>query len=590
MKRRTKIILGIVAGLGGFFFALTFPPTRYALGQACHQSSLPALRTWGLAVLAEQGSADDITALRKALNDESSDIRLAAVEALGQMGEAAGSAGADLVKAARDENNEVSKAAAKALSDIGVAALDGLIEQLGAEDERYRQAAATALLNLKEQAEPARPALLKAIQDENAGVQILSSQCLLYLPKPELSIPTMLRNLDREDEATRTNHVKVTRSLILMPGYLEGRKSVSDKEAELILGELMKALIEDDLSRRVWAAHMLGKCGLTAQEAIPELLNNCAHKDEGVRVSAIIAVEKICRPIRGGIEPNLLKLFLNSLKEKNPEARKAALRGLTIKELDPTGAKRYPAFVKCLGDKDKSVAKEALLALVLEGSKAVPTLVGLLKDKNSETVDQATKALAFIGKPALRSLRIALKHKTIKVRKGAAESLARMGDAGLPALISAVKGNDTGAQTAAIYGLSLMSGSALNKALIALIDEGQQLVFIILQNMGESAAPIIPRLSQELKNPSSVFHSITLLTLGKIGPSAKDAIPAVLPFLEHPDGLLRRSAADALGAISPMNKDVLNRLEYMRGDKVPFVREAAEDALAAIRERGVKKS
>lgn len=600
VKRRSKIILGILTSLGGLLFSIYFPPTRLIIGKAANESALDPIRVWGLSVLSEHPDPENLTQLQDALFDESSEVRLAAVKALGQLGAPAAKATADLVKASRDENNDVSKAAAEALKNIGAAGIDGLIEQLASPEIRYRQAAATALLNLKEEAEPARLALLTAIFDENVGVQILSIECLRFLPKPELSIPSLLKVLDLPDESVRTSATKVTRQLILTPGYLESRgkkepnkaaeKPLSTKEAELILGELMKALINDDPDRRIWAAHMLGKCGLTAQEAIPELLNNCASKNDSVRVSALICVVEICRPIRGGIEKNLLKLFINSTKEKQPEARKAALKGLSIKELDPAGTQRYPAIVTCFSDKNEEVAAAAALALVLEGSRAVPTLIRLLSSKNEDTSNRASGALAFIGKPAIRSLRLALKHKTLKVRKGSAEALAHMGDLGIPVLIAAVKGESTDAQSAAIYGLSLKSGAVLNRELVKLVDEGNTLVFIILRNMGERANALIPRLIQVLKNSASPMHSESLKTLSKIGLPAKDAIPAVLPFLQHSDSLLRRNGIDALGAISPFNKKVINALEYKRGDKVPFVREAADDALAAIRERAKKPS
>ncbi|MDF1666608.1 MAG: HEAT repeat domain-containing protein, partial [Planctomycetota bacterium] len=242
VKRRSKIILGIASGIGGLLFSLYFPPTRLFLGKTANQSASASLRVWGLSVLGEHPDPENMLRLQEALFDEDPEVRLAAVNALGQLGENAASASGDLVKAARDEDNDVSKAAATALNDIGAAGVPGLIEQLAAQDPRYRQAAATALLNLKEAAEPARPALLKAIHDENVGVQILSMQCLRFLPKPELSVPSMLKLLDFPNESVRASAVKVTRSLVLTPGYLEKQNSVSTKVAELILGELMKAL------------------------------------------------------------------------------------------------------------------------------------------------------------------------------------------------------------------------------------------------------------------------------------------------------------------------------------------------------------
>jgi len=88
-----------------------------------------------------------VPGLLAALGDANADVREAATEALGEIGDAAAVPG--LLAALGDANADVRRAAAAALGEIGdAAAVPGLLAALGDADWRVRQAAARALRNL----------------------------------------------------------------------------------------------------------------------------------------------------------------------------------------------------------------------------------------------------------------------------------------------------------------------------------------------------------------------------------------------------------------------------------------------------------
>jgi HEAT repeat protein len=589
VKRRSKIIL--VAGLivAGGLFCLNFPPSRQALARRLVEKGPESLKSWGLKVLAEARLARDVELLVKTLSSDNSKVREHAVNALGEMGELAAASSQDLVPLCRDKENVVSKAAAQALLKMGAAGVPGVASRLSDENPLFRQAAASVLLNLGEKASGARSQLIHALIDKNTGVQILAILALEKLPEGELAIPPLLKTFKIAGNGgpVRAAAARALKSLILRPGYLESQETVAEDQAELVVPHFMALIGRKDPSKKIFAAAMLGKLGYPGQIAIPELLRACLSKDESVRLSALIAIEKICRPVPEGLEQPLLKLFRRSLKEKKPEFRKTALRGLTIKRLDPSGRTRIAAMVPLLNDSDTGVKAEAIRALALGGQDSVGILVKLLDTRSKSEQERVALALALIGKGALPGLRLALQSKAQGRRLGAARALAMMEKEGLPTLILALGNWSAESRQAAIWGL-VLAGPVAVPQVLELIDKGEKQAFVILQLLGEQAFGATERLSLELQNTASPFHTQSLQSLGKIGVAAVKAVVVVLPFLKHSDPILRRDAADALGAISLKDENVINALEYARGDKVSFVRTAAADAVNAIKERPAK--
>ena len=116
--------------------------------------------------------------LLAALGDADADVREAAAEALGQIGDAAAVPG--LLAALGDADWRVRRAAAAALGQIGAPAVPGLLAALRYAEEDVREAAAAALREIGDAA--AVPGLLAALRDADADVRRAAAALRNLLP------------------------------------------------------------------------------------------------------------------------------------------------------------------------------------------------------------------------------------------------------------------------------------------------------------------------------------------------------------------------------------------------------------------------
>ena len=129
-----------------------------------------------------------VEALAQACADDDPDVRLAAVDCLGDMGRAGAAAVPALQRALSDASDKVRGHAAEALGAMGTlppAALEELAGVLGDDDEWVRRNAALGLARLGPAAEAVQPAVAAALDDPNRYVSAKAAKTLERIGTPE---------------------------------------------------------------------------------------------------------------------------------------------------------------------------------------------------------------------------------------------------------------------------------------------------------------------------------------------------------------------------------------------------------------------
>jgi HEAT repeat protein len=253
-----------------------------------------------------------LPALQKALGDESPVVRLEVVRLLPRCGKEAGPV---LLQAAQDADAKVrayalagliplkpdaklavpvlakrlkedtdltvKQSALRTLGAIGGAeAVEPISMALTDREPVMQKAAVMALSKLGKEAEPALPALREVAEKaDNAGVRTAAIEVLGGLgEKGEAAIVTLLKKTDSDTRKACLQHF--------------GRKGKAPKE---LVGDVAKALTDEEGDVRALAAHVLGLIGPDAREALPALEK--ASKDDSEPAVRMLA-EKAVRAVR----------------------------------------------------------------------------------------------------------------------------------------------------------------------------------------------------------------------------------------------------------------------------------------------------
>jgi HEAT repeat protein len=159
-------------------------------------------------------------------------------------------------------------------------AVPALAKRLSTEDVRGRLACLYALESMEAVAEPATPALLRALKDDNAFVRWGAVRVLGKLPPPkqEGAVTELAKLL-----ADENGDVRITTAAALE------RYGPAAKEA---VPALIKALKAEDAETRVWSIQALAAVGPEAKGAVGDLIRSLADREAGVRRAAAEALGK----------------------------------------------------------------------------------------------------------------------------------------------------------------------------------------------------------------------------------------------------------------------------------------------------------
>jgi HEAT repeat protein/beta-lactamase regulating signal transducer with metallopeptidase domain len=280
-----------------------------------------------------QGNETAIPALISVLNDSSVNVRLAAVEALGNLQDPR--AIDALVQALRtDTDAKVREAAANSLGEIDSArAVPGLIAALGAERVAAVRAKIAWALGEIDDAR-AVEALSAAVRDTNVEVRRQVVWAIGEIQNAE-GIPALTAAAKDPDAEVRKTAIwglgetEDKRSLPVLEAAIRDADVEVRKQAVESIGQLddlktapaglLTALRDDDKEVRKAAAEALGN--IEDEEAVPALVPLTRDKATEVKHAAVEALASI-----GGAR--VVEVMAALLKDDDPEIRKLAAEAL----------------------------------------------------------------------------------------------------------------------------------------------------------------------------------------------------------------------------------------------------------------------
>jgi len=363
------------------------------------RSSDPATRAEAARKAGVSSNRTAVAQLIPLLDDEESQVRVAAADALGNLGDLQAIAPLKRLLAAKATGKrkppagspDERQAVLRALSKFRESGVEPLAEFLHSEDRELRRAAAETLGSMG--FAQAVPHLSGCLEDSRSEVRKAAAQALGLLG---------------ESSALRA---------------LAGTASNRDPE-----------------TRRV-AVEAIGRIGGTG--ALEPLGQAVRDQDESVQLAAITALQEI-----GGVAAaRALKPALETGRKSVRVAAASALNRMELAPGDPAdrafvavlkgdfpaaireGEAALPSLVEAIGSTEPGIRSSAAEALGrLRASAAVPLLVRHLKDSDETVRRSSAAALTEIGSEAIPGLVEALSDPSERTLRLAAEALGRIGD------------------------------------------------------------------------------------------------------------------------------------------------------------------
>ncbi len=525
----------------------------------------------------------------------------------------AGADVAELLKDLKSGDQQVRLRAIDLLGEGGEASLEvlqALSEQLRDDSPMVRAHAAHALGRFGPSARPAIEALAPLIVDPDARVRRMALRAWARIrPGPEVSIPLLAKVLEKADPAARTHALAILAEFgkPVVPALVKALENnkvaywaclvLADigpdaAEATPALTELIQTAVKPEVRRE--AALALGAIGPAAATAVPALAKALEDKAPAVCCGAAFALGKI------GPEAKSAEQALTKCDEStDPFLQTVAAWALAkIEPRDEARKERAVTLLSAaLGSKNPRVRRLAMRGLV-ELQPAPDSILSAIKNANISAKDDIVEELLVVasglGKPAvpllIESLRID------RVGPLAASLLGRMGPTAkeaVPALAD-VAANDKSIaiRCEALLALGAIghdAPEAVQTAAAALNDPEEDICYAAcyaLGKIGKPAAVAVPELKKMLADKDEFKALASAWALAHIEPASAEiaqvSVPLLIRGLKEPQPGVRREAAVALGCLGPLAKDAIPALKEASRDKDEMVRNTAADALESI--------
>jgi HEAT repeat protein len=305
-----------------------------------------------------------------------------------------------------------------------------------AEDSVVRATCALGLGPLARTDQVVLKALLQGLRDRNADVRVGVAESFRRMKdKPQPAIPAFLKALKDEDCRVRAS------------AACSVAQTVEPKVAAAAILESLKGFQDapsPDLEHVTALSQTAGALAGVGAPAVPYLVKALSDADKRVREGAVEALGSVAP-----ITPDVLEAvptITRLLRDKETDVRLAACGTLFL--LGDEASLAVPDLVSLLGDENAQIRGEAALALSNMGAAAapaVPSLIKATKDRNLAVRRAAILALKGTGpdaKAAVPALIEALKREDVRLHAMAA--LGAIGPAAKPAIpaLQALQGED----------------------------------------------------------------------------------------------------------------------------------------------------
>ncbi len=587
------------------------------IGPAAY-SAVPEL----LKIISDESIDDDLKPLGRKIPREISavippedgSLLRRALSALTGIGDIPGDAAGTIIGLLSNEKPQVRVAAIKALGVIGQepGVVDALIPMLGDIAPEARSAAADALRSHGSAASDALPELLELLDDET----LIAPLSNLQVRQSAINAVAAISPDDEDTIGAMLDMLKSETSFMILTDVSNALLAM--KHTPEVIHALTDALESEDPVLRSIAARTLGGMGGMAYGAIPilqQLEKN--DTDRQVRDNAALAVEKLrgiyIPPVdafknidfekyandTAGLFDELMRRF----GEGNLAARQYAVSFFTTKY----PVKSYPVLLEAMSDDDPLVraAVAGALGKVSGGHpEAKRLLVEALDDQNRDVRLSAAAGLAHLGDGAadmVPKLIGMLSDKDAMIRAKTASALGGFGGSAsediITALVAMFADTDDYARESAAISLGRIGGIAMPYLISALDNPAFDYKFNALRAIDlavriEAASEAFPDV-----DPASVEDDILSFVYSNdtpvipLGDTAfiGTAIPAIIASLGDKRPEIRLVAKEitirvAPGMLAPRLIELL-RDNYARIDAVRTLREIEpfpQDAAPAI--------
>ncbi|MBP2133907.1 HEAT repeat protein [Methanomicrobium sp. W14] len=588
------------------------------------------------AALMRKNGLDEERTVRfsKALSDDNEIIRAAAVESLKNAGEA----GIECMKALlSDGKNNVRIAAIESLGDIkATSAASYLVRLTKDKNENVRTASVHSLGQIKE--EKTLPAIINLFSDKSLKVRTEASDSAAKFGVITLGI---LKDVFADQDMTvRMNAIRTISKIDDWSSISQCVRMLNDSEydvrecavkALISLSEYLFNPLIDESQRVLIQGTYMEKTGMIAAlSGIEDLRAKQAlstfetDDDESIRNHAKQALygtsgeEKIVpkqekRPVKDKNSSDKMtaeiRKVISDLKSEDSSVQMKAAEKVFI-----IGEDMIEPLIEELAESGENPSFQNFVAEILTGlgDRAIQGLIKSLKDGNTGTKIIAAQSLGKIPeKVTIDALCETLyKEEIPEVRKVAAESLGFMGDhRSVDALIFASKEDNPAVKSAAIRSLGYINDSKAVKPLINVLEEGnEQVNRLAVESLKSFGKDAIEGLTEELgsvncHNRPAVAHaldemnwvpeteeSISLYLIAKKHWKELEKIgkPAIKPLsyaVFDEDINTRLAAVVTLGSIG--GEETVPILAKALCDNSQVVRKEAETAIISIGRRAV---
>ncbi len=545
-----------------------------------------------------------IEGLGIALEDPSSSVRAKAAETLGRIGRGNETVVELLLKTLEDEDSKVRVQGAVALWDIAQhrKSLRVFAEALTETNFSAQHAAADKLHEIGPRAAEIVPVLIEIMKNGDSDVFTSVVDILAEIgPGAKAAVPLLVENLTSDGSDLRSR-------IVCALGRIHS-------DAALAVPALTKALGDEDELVRAKAADSLACFGPEAKPAAAALIQAARNDDAWVRARCLEALYFI------GLEPCIaVPLLVEALRDSDDSVRKAAAYALgdygpaaaeaigplikifaeekserqleIVETLGRIGVKAVPQLAAILRSEEPELRRAAARAIEEigpEAADAVPALIGLLGDEDEQACSSASRALGLIGSPAIPALTEALRDPNPAIRGGAAgvfgwrDWIDDKAKLPVPTLLEAMQDEDAQVRVQIAYSLAGCVQADGDQVLVALIDalddlntEVRRAAVVSLGQLGERAAPAVPKLRRLLDDSSPDDWWDLLPIIAEIGPGAADLVPDLVGLLDETH-FRRYSAARALGEIGPAAEEAVPALvAYLEDRDMTFRAEVAK--------------
>ncbi len=575
--------------------------------------------------------------MRVARDDVSEDVRGAAVWALGRVGKNAQDAVPILREKLLNESKHIRYGAAFALSRIDGSAIDvvpilaAALKEEGEYSDSLRERASESLIAFGENAEPAIPELIGALNDENEKVRTNASLVLERIGGA--AVPAIVGAIEPPERMRGQTGPFISREAAAkIIGRMDAgivfeltdlaQRERPDYDAIWLIGELrgkaVPAIIVligmldyHDSECRWRAAAALGRISEESDAAIPGLVIAFKSSDQSVRETAFAAIHKDC--VMGEIEwgteshkgcvraiPKLISLLKEGedYYSRLPKVREGAAELLGGMDKEAKAAGAVPALAEALKDEEKDVRFAAAYALYKFRAKepaAIPVLAEALMDARPAQRLVAAAALRDFGEmaaPAAYALVRALGDSEGHVVRNASETLAQIGDKAIPAITNiALKHSDKKVRENGmeILGMIAEKSDAAIPALFAALEDKELEIRLksvqILGKVSERTDAVIPAIVKAVEDTDEGVCVNAITALKKLGEKAAPAIPALINALVAHKGSGSSVHAEAVMTLDAIGEKAIPALTEALRDRNVSIRFGAMDVIDVMGEK-----